>query len=490
MVAGVVLLAAANHLVMALSGKLHRGDGFFSLACFFLMPYTLMNPILYSAVNVTEYLAAVRVQMFCVAISMTAFLWFCAAFTKWKPKIFLWTISIGLFATVMPRVFSKDLLIYSNIRGMKTVILPWGESIQALDCDAGPLVWVYFPLILLIFGFGILAGIRQYRHGQRWHGMSMAIGISGFLILVLNDIAVDLFNLDWFYVAEFGFAFLVGFFSLILSRDLWISEKLKRQLGEAELLLIRAQRLEAMGSLAGGLAHDFNNILNAILGSKDLIQNLLKKDKGPLPNHEIDSYLDLIDHSVMQASGLIRQLLSLGKKQDFEWKALDANLLIQDSLKLCHGLIPHVVKVQLQPFPRTVLIRGEKLMVEQVLINLCVNACHAMTTMRPVDQIQGGTLNIRVLMETRKLPTASSPHDFSVIEVQDSGVGMSKETLDQLFQPFFTTKKEHGIGLGLSTAFIIMKQLEGFLEVRSEPGKGSTFRAGFVLETSPMNALV
>jgi PAS domain S-box-containing protein len=239
--------------------------------------------------------------------------------------------------------------------------------------------------------------------------------------------------------------------------------------------LLQAQKLEAIGTLAGGIAHDFNNLLTAIKGYAELAMLQVGR-KDPL-------FKDLkeIALAVESASDLINKLLLFGRKQPVALTLLNINDTINDLLKMLKRLIGEdiIITTDLEQELWTARVDGGS--IEQVIMNLSVNARDAI--------LGGGKLTIKTENitldedQSRHIPE-SRPGKFILLSVTDTGVGMDKEAFQHLFEPFFTTKEVGmGAGLGLSVVYGIVKQHEGWINVYSEPGKGSTFKV--YLPTTP-----
>jgi PAS domain S-box-containing protein len=239
--------------------------------------------------------------------------------------------------------------------------------------------------------------------------------------------------------------------------------------------LLQAQKLEAIGTLAGGIAHDFNNLLTAIKGYAELAMLQVGR-KDPL-------FKDLkeIALAVESASDLINKLLLFGRKQPVALTLLNINDTINDLLKMLKRLIGEdiIITTDLEQELWTARVDGGS--IEQVIMNLSVNARDAI--------LGGGKLTIKTENitldedQSRHIPE-SRPGKFILLSVTDTGVGMDKEAFQHLFEPFFTTKEVGtGTGLGLSVVYGIVKQHEGWINVYSEPGKGSTFKV--YLPTTP-----
>ncbi|MDU8912646.1 ATP-binding protein [Aestuariicoccus sp. MJ-SS9] len=243
------------------------------------------------------------------------------------------------------------------------------------------------------------------------------------------------------------------------------------ELKTLEAQFVQSQKMQAIGQLAGGVAHDFNNLLNAISGHCDLM--LLRHDQGD------PDYGDLvqINQNANRAAALVSQLLAFSRKQTLRPEVLDLRDTLADLTHLLNRLVGERVKLKLSHEPVLPAIRGDKRQLEQVMMNLVVNARDAMPN--------GGSVLIEteraVLREPfRRDRAVVAPGTYVTVKVTDEGVGIHKDQLQKVFEPFFTTKPTgEGTGLGLSTVYGIVKQTGGFIFVDSVVGKGTCFTLMF-----------
>lgn len=243
---------------------------------------------------------------------------------------------------------------------------------------------------------------------------------------------------------------------------------------QLEVELQQAQKLEAVGRLAGGIAHDFNNVLTVVSNFAEIIQQDVPADSPTSRD------LDQIRQATNRASRLTRQLLAFSRRQILQPQPLDVNERVQSVVSLLERLLPAHVSIAVEPGEGLSAVMADPVQIEQVLLNLAVNASDAMPS--------GGKLTIRTLMaDLDDLPAhgVTTPATGSEITsrrhvclvVKDSGVGMDRETLQRVFEPFFTTKPMgKGTGLGLASVHGTVAQLGGRVWVYSEPGKGTTFK--------------
>jgi PAS domain S-box-containing protein len=240
------------------------------------------------------------------------------------------------------------------------------------------------------------------------------------------------------------------------------AEKEKKQL---EAQLIHAQKMEAIGTLAGGVAHDFNNLLMGIQGRLSMI----RMDSDPAQPHY--RHLDQIEKTIMSAAGLTRQLLGFARKGKYEIRPTRISILLEDSTRMFIRTRKEI-DLQLDCQKDVWTVNADRGQIEQVLINLYVNAWQAMP--------EGGDLmvcaeNTRLDDEFSRAYEAESG-DYVKISVTDTGIGMAPETLARIFEPFFTTKGVgKGTGLGLASAYGIIKKHKGIIQVESQMGVGTTF---------------
>ena len=258
-----------------------------------------------------------------------------------------------------------------------------------------------------------------------------------------------------------------------------VSERKQHEKEKEKLLsqLLQAQKMEAIGTLAGGVAHDFNNLLTAISGFTTMA--MMKIDESD----PVQRDLKQVSTAATRAAGLTRQLLLFSRKQHMEPVPMDPNATISRLLKMLERIIGENIAIETNLERELGSILGDEGNIEQVLMNLSVNARDAMP--------QGGKLfikteNVTIDDEYCGLNKAARPGRFVCISVSDTGTGMDELTQEHIFEPFFTTKQEgKGTGLGLSVVFGIVQQHEGWLTVYSEPGHGTTFKV-YLPSTSKM----
>ncbi|MCI0486919.1 MAG: response regulator [Blastocatellia bacterium] len=340
--------------------------------------------------------------------------------------------------------------------------MPVGEMVAALGLFTATYLVIATLLVTAYVSFSNREPFWKFwRDNCLWMSLSYAAsGVSALAVWLL----VERFGYYTFLVPV-GFIMLVFLFYRTYFRKVESANKRTEQVEEQ---LRQSQKMEAVGRLAGGVAHDFNNLLTAILGySEILIASLDERD--PLCKH-----VEEIKKASDRAASLTRQLLAFSRKQVLQPKVINLNLVVADMEKMLGRLIGEDINLVTYPDPNLGRIKADPGQIEQVIMNLAVNARDAMS---------GGG---RISIETANI-TLDAPHTdghinlqsgpYVMLAVTDTGCGMDRETQSLIFEPFFTTKeKGKGTGLGLSTVYGIVHQSGGDIVVESEPGRGATFK--------------
>ena len=264
-----------------------------------------------------------------------------------------------------------------------------------------------------------------------------------------------------------GSAFLAGV------RDISSRRGAENALKDSEEKLRQAQKLESIGRLAGGVAHDFNNLLTAINGYSDMVLAAME-DENPLKG-----YLHEVRRSGERAAELTHQLLAYSRKQVLVPKLLNLNIVVDSMINMLRRLIGDNIDLVALPDPNPGLVKADPGQLEQVIMNLVVNAKDAMP--------EGGRISVETGMEILDADSVAmhpidkeisiNPGNYVVLTVSDTGTGMDEDTRGRIFEPFFTTKEVgRGTGLGLSMVYGFVKQSGGNITVSSIPGQGTTFR--------------
>jgi PAS domain S-box-containing protein len=251
-----------------------------------------------------------------------------------------------------------------------------------------------------------------------------------------------------------------------MDRDITDRKRQEAEQSRIQQQLIQSQKLEAIGVLAGGIAHDFNNLMVIIRLNNSLAMK--KSDSA-----EINAYLDQIDTASERAENLTRQLLIFSRRQPTEITALDLNRKITNTLRMLKRLISENIVISTSLAPDIGLISSDKANIEQIIMNLVINARDAMPG--------GGRISLR----TERVDVGGSSHppassgSHVKLTVEDTGVGMDGNVIKHIFEPFFSTKGPRGTGLGLAVVHNIIRDLGGWIDVESRPGEGTSFEVYF-----------
>ena len=264
---------------------------------------------------------------------------------------------------------------------------------------------------------------------------------------------------------------------LLVMDDITERKRVEQEERSLEEQFHQVQKLESVGTLATGIAHDFNNILCIIIGHASLLEGL------PANPDTIKKHTEAITKASIRGADLVKQLLTIARKSDVVFKSVILNDIVTEVARLLGETFPKTIAVSFHLEKDLPLIEADATQLNQVLLNLCVNARDAMPN--------GGTLTITLHREPgemirTRLPKATA-HEYIVLSVADTGIGMDEATRLRIFEPFFTTKERgKGTGLGLSLVFSIMESHSGFIDVQSAPGKGTTVLCYFPVSQKPI----
>lgn len=235
-------------------------------------------------------------------------------------------------------------------------------------------------------------------------------------------------------------------------------------------IINQMQRMESIQLLGSGIAHDFNNILGSITGTISLISNDLKYNQK-INKKDLLDYIDILTLSTQKASLVVNQLMSFAKKKDLKFSIINISKCIEDIKKICEHSFDKSIEIFYDNTYEKALIWGIETQIEQALLNLCINASHALTIMKKEGEKKGGILQLSLNKIDRE------GKQYWQISIKDNGVGIPKENLTKIFDPFFSTKdKSLSSGLGLSLVYNIIENHGGYIEVNSEVGIGTEFK--------------
>lgn len=263
----------------------------------------------------------------------------------------------------------------------------------------------------------------------------------------------------------------------LIEKNVELARALK-ELKSTQKLLLHAQKMESMGTLAGGIAHDFNNLLSGILGYASLLK--IKIDSGD----PLYKYVDTIEKSAVKSSELTKKLLAFSRNVKYSLEVIDINQVIEEFLSIIERTISKKISINKSLASGLWPIKADPSQVEQVLLNLCINARDAMP--------EGGKLSIMtenfiLNNENQKEYVAIGKGKYVKLSIADTGEGIPAEILNKIFDPFFSTKDKHkGSGLGLSVVYGVVKEHEGYINIKSKLGEGTVFEIIFPISSKPL----
>jgi len=255
--------------------------------------------------------------------------------------------------------------------------------------------------------------------------------------------------------------------ALIMVRGITELKQMEKEKRELEKALQQTQRMEAIGTLAGGIAHEFNNILWIISANTEYALEILK-DGG-----EVSNNLKRIERACTRASDLVGQILNFSRQRQEDPKPLDVRAIVKETLKFMRASLPKSIEIKSDIASDLGLVMADPTQLHQVVTNLCTNAFHAMQEAGGILEVSLSTIDAN---ETSSFPVGMAPGKYVRLRVEDTGIGMKPEVMKRIFEPFFTTKPPgKGVGLGLSVVYGIVESCHGAVTVNSSPGEGAVF---------------
>ena len=276
---------------------------------------------------------------------------------------------------------------------------------------------------------------------------------------------------------------------LTITRDISDLKSAQKEREQLKTQLIQAQKMEAIGTLAGGIAHDFNNILGAIIGYSEMALYDTKKDS--MEHYNIDQVLS----AGHRAKDLVKQILAFSRKSEQDKNIISLATIVAEALKLLRASLPTTIEIRQNIEPNLDAIFADPTQMHQVVMNLCTNSAHAMGDTSGILKVELHNVDLSV-KKAAQYPELN-PGPYVKLSISDTGQGMDSETLDRIFDPYFTTKEQDkGTGMGLAVVHGIIKGHGGVIQVQSKPGKGTRFDIFFPVmgrqmesETAELKAL-
>jgi signal transduction histidine kinase/CheY-like chemotaxis protein len=463
----ICLFVGIYSLIIHFRRRIRRVDLTFALTAIAAACYGAHCAGLYSAADPLEGAGWQRGQLFILPLLGVAFAWFVADYTGQVPRKALVLLTAVFLVGAAFQLFDRTELTWDLARPhIKHVVLPFGLEVTYNEVTAGPVTNGWALASIAAFSYLMLAAVRMYRRGDRRRSKPLLIAIGIYFATVANDIAVNAGLYSFLYLMEYGFMGLVLLIAYYLSNEVVEAALLKAQQAELQEQLREAQKIEAIGRLAGGIAHDLNNLLTPIVGYSDLA---LRKERTP---EQQRTYFEQIREAAEDARTLTGQLLAFGRRQLLSMRVLDPVEVIGSAEIMLRSGIREDIDLIFELDSGAGNVRADPTQLRQILMNLVINSRDAMP--------DGGRIVIRAFhVEVDAAYVESHPGlglgSYAVISVHDNGAGMPEEVASAVFEPFFTTKeKGQGSGLGLATVYGIVKQHGGHVVLRSVPAQGTT----------------
>ena len=442
----------------------------FGATCFLFSIYTFTSAGLYSADSYLDGRLWQRYGIAGLVLSSIALLKFIDDYTGGRvSRVWFWSLAAPIGVGAILDVFwHNDLMWRDGVPSIKRVGCPLGMEFIYNEVEVGPLVSAQFAICFLLIAYAIYVSHGFLRKGDRRRAMRLLAALTILWASALNDLMVSMKVYSFYYTTEYAYMAIVFLMAYSIAEESVTAAEIISERAELEDRLRQAEKMEAIGRLAGGIAHDLNNMLTPIIGYVDIARRRRRTVD------EMMEYFSRIGDAAEHSRRLTWQLLAFGRKQLLHLRVVALNDAVAGAEQMVRSLIPEDVGVEFRLAPDAGHVRADATQLQQILVNLAINARDAMSG--------GGTLRVETRRERLAAGAAHakverSPGEYAVLVVTDTGYGMDSGTAARVFEPFFTTKDQgRGIGLGLATVYGIVQQHDGTIELDTAPGEGSEFR--------------
>jgi signal transduction histidine kinase/ActR/RegA family two-component response regulator len=438
------------------------------VTCLLFSLYGFTSARLYSAGSYLDGRDWQRYGVAALVLSCVALLKFVGDYTGGRvSRPWFWSFAaiLGVFSA-LDVFWHSELMWRYDVPAVKHVGGPFGMEVTYNEIAVGPLVSLQYALVFVWAAYAMYVSARFYRDGDRRRGGRLMIALAILFASALNDTFVSVELYEFYYTSEYAYMAIVFLMAHALAGESVSAAELIQERAHLEERLRQAEKMEAVGRLAGGIAHDLNNMLTPIVGYVDIAR------RRPRSVDELMEFMARIGEAAEHSRRLTWQLLAFGRKQLLHMKVLRLNDVVAGAEQMVRRLIPEDIEIEFALSDDAGHVRADATQLQQIFINLAINARDAMPA--------GG----RMRVETRFERVAGSGA-CAVLVVRDNGHGMDAGTAGRAFEPFFTTKdRSRGTGLGLSTVYGIVRQHDGHIELKTAPGEGSEFRV-YLPRTEP-----
>jgi signal transduction histidine kinase/CheY-like chemotaxis protein len=474
-IAGITLYAGLYHVLIhaRVRDRGRKRDLYFGILALMVGIFDLVNTGLYISEDVAEGAVWQRLSLVTLTFSSTCLIYFIDEYAgvpgpTWARRMSWVLVALGLIALCERRGW-----LLTDVPSIKYVNTSLFGHVVYYEREPGPLFYALYVGILYVVGYVIAVARRTLRAGRAARAGALLLGVLLYMAAFVSDGLLEAGYLETIFLTEYAFAAIIALVGYSLSAEYVEGVQAKQALAEREIRLSHAQRLESLGKLAGGVAHDLNNMLTPVLGYVELT-------KDRMPEGSIDrTHLEWALDAAERAATLTRQLLALGRKQVLEVRPLDLGESIRKLAPLIRRLLPENVTLDLQIEEHLPWVDADAGQLEQIWMNLAANARDAMP--------EGGKLTYSVSRDQLEGHGEDANRHGVLVSIRDTGSGISPEQVPHIFEPFFTTKpRGQGTGLGLSIVRGIIEQHGGQIAVDTQLERGTTFRLHFpVSERAP-----
>ncbi len=438
-----LLMAMINLLVFLRRRSLHL-HLYLALACLGIAIYDITCVGLYQSADLASGAAWQRAQIVTLALVGPVVIRFVVLHTGFDWPWITRFVSIAAVVLALVGAVERHGLLLSTEPAVKHVTLPIFGPMTYHELEAGPVFMMFLVIVAVELVFFFFAGRALWRSGRRSHAIPFMVAVGLFFTSIISDALVTAGVHVAPYLTEYGFTAMIILTGLLLTDEFLHTAALEEALQQS-------RRLESLGRLAGGVAHDLNNYLTPIMGFSEIVMDQLE------PGSQAHEDLQRVQTGTMRAAALTQQLLAFGRRQDLDPTVTSIDGVVRDLEPLLRRLLSERVELQLELDAGRAAIRVDVGQIEQMILNLATNARDAMP--------DGGRLRLRSAAYARKI----------TLEIIDEGCGMTADLIERAFDPFYTTKAPgEGTGLGLAQVHGIVEQHGGHIDVSSAVGLGTS----------------
>ncbi len=453
-----------NYVLFLATRRRNLFNGMFGILCLLGGAYALSCLIGY---RTTSLASSVYVSKWTTTFSrliLALLPWFIGLYSDFKPKRFLGFLSAAFLLLGAANLLTEQGLLFSQVTGVVQHVTPWGESLSALAGRVSAVTYGAYLLYLFVIGFAAHCGLRLLRRGAKKRGWRLLILVGFAIVGFANDALLDEGKIRSIYLEEFVI------FAFLLVIATWLGTRHLMAEGNWRMLVQQVQRAESLGLLTGGVIHDFNNLMTALMGNVELALKTLPATASARQS------LDEIQTIASRAAELCRKLMAYSGRGGSMSRPTELKEIVEETARILEVSLHPRIRLVLNASSAIPLVMGDATQLRQVVMNLIMNASEAIGN-------QDGTITVGLAgreVTQAEIPgfvAQSSLREGSYVEltVTDTGCGMDETARHQVFEPFFSTKFD-GRGLGMAAVLGILRERKGAIHIDSEVGRGTTVK--------------